>query len=325
MSLAPPLFVVGCMRSGTTVLHDMLLRYCPVAVDVDDDDFEGRTFWQRRGFNIGSPRTGTPCDAYDATAATGRATAEVRASLARRTPGDRHIISKNPHLSNKIGLLSALVPDVRIVHLVRDDLAVAASTKLHLASLHEGRNFYGLPFVHYWPADAAYPCWACIPDDSKGAGWQPLRQRLARALRGRRTPPIPHEDPAAFRRRHPDLSRYYPGDGFRRIPESWLRLNANIVRQVEAAGLGRRYFALDYADLVARTRDALGRIAAFAGIDRTAPDAVPAALDPSRQERWRTVLSSAELDCVAAAAEDRAADASLIRDRLPGSLLTSRR
>jgi sulfotransferase family protein len=323
MSIAPPVFVVGCMRSGTTVLHEMLMRYCPGAVDIDDDDFEGRTFWQRRGYSIGSPRTGTPCDAHNGTGVTRDRTDEMRAYLSRRTRDVRHVINKNPHLSNKIGLVAAVFPETRIVHLVRDDLAVAASTKLHLLSLYEGQNFYGTRFVHYWPAEGAYPCWACIPGGSMG-GWQPLRQRLGRLLRGRRTPPMPHDDPAEFRRRHPDPSRYYPGEGFRRIPESWLRLNANIIRQVEASGLERRYLAIGYADLVEHPRNVLARIAAFAGIDRTAPDQVPAALDAARGERWRTTLTKAELGCVAAAAEEIAADAALIRDRLPGPLFTSR-
>src|SRR5262245_66682575 len=108
MTIAPPVFVVGCMRSGSTVLHEMLTRYFPGAVDIDDEDFEGRTFWQRRGYNIGSPRTGTPCDAYDGTAATDDRNDEMRAYAQRRTSGDRHIVNKNPHLSNKIGLVNAV-------------------------------------------------------------------------------------------------------------------------------------------------------------------------------------------------------------------------
>jgi hypothetical protein len=311
------------MRSGTTIIHEMLSRFFPRAIDIESSDIEGRVFWQRRGFNIGSPRTGTRCDAYDRTAVTEAQMREMRAYVRRREAGDRHIVNKNPHLCNKIGLLDAVFPDARIVHLVRDQLAVAASVKLRLLAAHEGKNILGTPFVHYWPEDATWPCWFCVPDGSSGPGRDSLKRRLRRLVLGPRKPMGPHQDAAAFRRLHPDPSRYYPGAGFRRIPEYWLRVNANIVRQVQAAGIQGRYLAVTYADLVARTRDTLARIAAFAGIDRAAPDAVPASLDGSRHRKWREHLSAEEQRCVAAVTEEFAADASLIRGHLPGEVFTS--
>jgi hypothetical protein len=324
MSIAPPVFVVGCIRSGTTILHQMLKRYFPSAIDIDDVDFEGRAFWQSRGFNIGSPRTGTRCDACDGTAATDEQKSEMRAHVRERTSGNRHIVNKNPHLSNKIGLVNAVFPEARIVHIIRDDLALVASTKLRLLATYEGENFYRTPFIHYWPEGETLPCWSCVPSDPPRLGWRPLRRGLRRLVFGPQPPTLPHEDPVEFRRQHPDPTRYYPGAGFRRIPEYWLRINANIVRQVEAAGIHRQYMALNYAELVGRTRETLDRIAAFAGVEHTASDDVPSSLDSSRHEKWRQDLTEEEQNCVATVTEELAADAGLIRDCLPGPLFTRR-
>jgi hypothetical protein len=324
MSIAPPIFVVGCMRSGTTILREMLARYFPAAVDLDDSDFEGRTFWQSRGFNIGSPRTGTPCDAYDGAAVSDAQKSEMRAHVRQREGGARHIINKNPHLSNKIGLVNAVFPEARIVHLVRDDLATAASTKLRLLATYEGQNVHKAPFIHYWPDEATWPCWSCIASGPASFAEQPLALRLRRLLLKRRTPMFRHEHAVEFGRLHPDPSRYYPGAGFRRIPEYWLRVNSNIVRQVEAAVIKDRYLPLNYTDLVTRTRETLERIAAFADIDGAARGDVPLSLDGSRQEKWRRDLTDEEQACVAAVTEELAADASLIRESLPGPLFTRR-
>jgi len=324
MSVAPPLFVIGCMRSGTTVIHEMLSRYFPAAVDIETSDFEGRVFWQERGFNIGSPRTGTRCDACNGATVTDEQKREMRRHLKRREGVDRHIINKNPHLCNKIGLVNTIFPEARFVHLVRDDLAVAASTKLRFVAAYEGQNFHGVPFVHHWPNEATWPCWSCVSVGPLPAIRQPLARRLRQLIQGPRTPVSPHEDLVEFQRRHPDPSRYYPGAGFRRIPESWLRLNANIIRQVEIAGIGDRYLPLNYADLVGQTREALARIAAFAGITRTVKDAVPSSLDESRQQRWREDLTKEEQRCVVDVTDEFSVDASLIRERLPGPLFSSR-
>lgn len=57
-----PVFIIGITRSGTTILHDMIMKACPEDVDLtSDDDFECRNFWQAFGLSIGSRRTGTYC------------------------------------------------------------------------------------------------------------------------------------------------------------------------------------------------------------------------------------------------------------------------
>jgi hypothetical protein len=322
MAIAEPVFIIGCIRSGTTILHKMLSAYCPSAIDIDDVDFECRTFWQQRGYNIGSPKTGSYCDGADGSDLTESRRREILDYFARRTGANRHIVAKNPHLSNKVALLHRLFPRAKIVHIIREVLSVAASTKVHFLGVARGENYWQQPFVHYWPDTNHLPCWCTIPASNATVYREGLRLRIRRLKNGRpKVPPARHTDPNVFRREHPDPSRYYPGEGFRRIPESWLRINADIIGQVDALGLKPIYLPVNYTDLVGRTKDTLRRITEFCGIDRTDPDAVPDALDSSRQHKWRQDLSEDEQRAVVDVVAEREEDAKRIVDRLPGPLL----
>ena len=48
MGVTDPVFIIGCIRSGTTVFHRTLLRAMPDAVEFDEHDFEMRSFWRMR-------------------------------------------------------------------------------------------------------------------------------------------------------------------------------------------------------------------------------------------------------------------------------------
>ena len=322
MSGPPPVFIIGCMRSGTTVLHRMMSAFCPRAIDIDDVDFECRTFWHERGFSIGSPKTGTRCVGVRTGEVTDEQRREITGYFEERARRDRHIVTKNPHLSNKVGLINDLFPDSRIVHIVREDMSVVASTKLLFQRLYRGVNYRRMPFRAYWPDVDHLPCWYAVPDESPARS---LKQRVRRLLRATRGMPTPeHEDPADFRAEFPDDSRYYPGSGFARITESWLKINAEIVRQVDELGIGHRYYPVNYARLVESPRETLRSIASFCEIEAVDPEAVPQSLDTSRRERWRHDLSDEERTSVSEAMERFEAEARLLFDSLPGPLRSRR-
>src|SRR2546426_6356743 len=320
-----PVFLVGCIRSGTTILHTTLTAGCPSAIDLDDEDFEGRTFWQARGYRIGSPRTGTRCDAADGLDLTDERRGEIVEWCARRTTGGRHIVNKNPHLSNKIGLIHRLFPRARIVHVVREVPAVVASTKRRFEASGNGHTYWRAPFVYYWPGGVDLPCWWVIP--AEGTGPMVCREssgrRVMNLVRGSPSIPAGHEAPEAFRRRFPDGTRYFPGEGFRRLPESWLSLNANVIRQVESLAITHLYLPVNYASLVERTKETIRRIAEFSEIERVDLSAVPETLDTTRRHQWRHTLRREERDAIDQVVEVHHADAQLIRDRLPGPLFVA--
>ncbi|MCH8854510.1 MAG: hypothetical protein IID41_17935, partial [Planctomycetes bacterium] len=232
--------------------------------------------------------------------------------------------NKIPRLRHKIGLLSDVFPRSRIVHIVREDLSVVASTKIHFERNFEGVNFCRVPFRAYWPEEPELPCWYMIPAGYSRPRKEPLKRRIKNLLIRRPRVPAPrHEDPEAFKQVFPDESRYYPGDGFARIPESWLRINANIIRQIDLLGMQHRYLPINYANLVEDTLGTMERIASFCEFDLTDSEAIPKSLDRSRRNKWRRDLTHDQQRIVVAVTERLESDAELIRSHLPGPLCIS--
>ncbi len=304
---AAPLVIIGHIRSGTTVLADLLRAYCPEATSFGDTDFEDRHFWSGVGARIGSPLTGTRClaaGAADVTPAGRRLAGERLAERSR----DGHVITKNPHLSNKLGFVRELFPQARFVHLVRQDLSVIASTKRRFHDSHGGANAWESPFLYYWPADEHLPCWWSVPvtDGLQGGAGA--------------APPPDHEEPARFLAAHPDGTRYVPGDGFGRLAESWVRINAGIVGQLGRLADPHACLHVNYADLVDDPRTVLGEVARFAGVTVTDPHGVPVRLDATRSQAWRGALDLDEQATCAAVLNTLSEQVELLARTLPGPL-----
>ena len=162
--LKPPLFIVGCGRSGTTIVYELLCehpdlawfsnyaerwpafpplealsklrdigairrspsRFVPLPV-------EGHALWDRRGPQDARHRN-APLTAADVDAEHAQRMGDLVAAHVKYHPG-RRFINKNTRNSRRVLYLDAIFPDALFLHVIRDPRAVVAS----------------LLAVHWWP------------------------------------------------------------------------------------------------------------------------------------------------------------------------------
>jgi hypothetical protein len=314
-----PVFILGNIGSGTTVLHATLLQAIDGAVDIDSTDQESRPFWKRHGLECGSPLTGTNCRAPGADGAGEAQEEKIRAAFRRMQKRGHTVITKNPHFCNKVPFLHRLFPDALFLHIVRQDLSVIATMKKKFLAFDRGQTPWQVRCVHYWP-DEERPCWAVVPREQPNP-WQIFREQARRVLRkGGLTSPPAFAGWKEFRAAHPDGSRYFPGAGFHRLEEAWIKSNHNILADIQRLGLQSDYLALNYQALVEQPRSTFEHVAEFLGIDYRAGFRFDT-LRPDRQDKWRRDLSSEEVAmCVEKRQYFGAAVEQLVAE-LPGPLL----
>lgn len=281
-------------------------------IDLEDHDrFEGRLFWQQFGCSMGSPNSGTFCMHADQHDVTGKIKNEVNDYFAIRCGNGKFVVNKNPHLANKIGFVHAILPTAKFIHIIREPRAVVASTKSRFEAAYRGDNYWRIPFKHYWP-EAEYPCWYSVPAYS-GHSPQDLKsfkkrlfwfdrtsgKGMADYLRRLTKPPefpdnyLPHLDFRTFLEQFPDQSRYYPGQGFGRIPEAWVKINLNIIEQLKHVQ-PFNVLTVNYDDFCRDTKRVVSELADFADISNFELNNVPAQLDVSRKDKWKTTLTDPE-------------------------------
>lgn len=262
-----PVFIIGCGRSGTTMLFEMLKSHPQLAPTTGHPDGEDHVGWVEHGQAIIS---GIYSNA--ATGDTGHAvghacclhmnerdvTDEVRASMHRyyaedvaRGRDDLRVLNKCPHLSNKVGYVHGIFPDARIIHLIRDPVAMVASWI----------NIMGFApdLALYWPEDE-FPCWWVL--ERKG-GMQ--------------------IDSVSNR-----VSRLYPGGGLYRFADYWSAINHGILKQAEASGA--QVLTIHYERLLTEPEVALREMTDFCEIEPLA--SVPVAIDTARNSMRKELLTA---------------------------------
>jgi len=267
--LERPVFVVGTVRSGSTLLarclgEHPLIRYV---------GFELSGEWSRFG---GAPIAGVETDDPHCPAlGAEHASTGLRDALRGRfadllaeeggEPGER-FLNKNPHLSNKLPFVRALFPDAAVVVTGRDLRSTVASTKvLWTLTLTEDTGQR-----HYLPPDPA-ACWSC-------------------------SPPLPLEDL--------DPARTFPGGDVRVIADYWLRTYEAIDAELAAF---ERPVLVRHRDLVAAPREVVSRVVGELGIPARDFD-LSETIDRGRNRRWRRILTArerADLEGFIAAHRDR--------------------
>lgn len=148
--LRKPVFIVGTMRSGTTLLAELLdlsphVRHCP---------FELKDIWSRESrVPMASPKTGDHyCPSQLATDASPQQAARLAKAFTERAKQcsgkskNSVFLNKNPHLCNKLPWVQALFPDARFIWIHRHLLQVVVSLVRLFEDVRRRQEV-----VHIWP------------------------------------------------------------------------------------------------------------------------------------------------------------------------------
>lgn len=149
-----PAFIIGCGRSGTTILGTVLSRHPDVTYLNEPRDLWIRCVPAADVWSADAAARGGRL-ALDATDATIRVAWRLRRGFARavRRSGRGRLIEKLPINAFRLPFLAAAFPGARFVHLQRDGRAVASS----IARWCEAETWYGVDDYkwHLLAAEAA--------------------------------------------------------------------------------------------------------------------------------------------------------------------------
>jgi hypothetical protein len=163
--LCEPIFIVGCGRSGTTLLGKLfglhpLLKYINEPYDLWAAIDSATDFIQVYS------RGESHC-LLDGASVTTAARERFRRLLA--APRGVRTVEKSPINALRIGYLNELAPDARFVHILRDGVDVSRSIE-RMASVAR-RVVFRPPINDWWGAGEAK--WYILMQDGRAAGYYP--------------------------------------------------------------------------------------------------------------------------------------------------------
>jgi hypothetical protein len=271
-----PIFVVGTMRSGTTLLADLLGRHreiihCP---------FELKDVWSKiGGIPMASAKTKDrycyQMRAEDASLEQSRLLmGAFRKEWMKKRRGKSefaYFLNKNPHLCNKLPFVNELFPEARFLFIRRGLLQVVASLKRLLTGVYKRRGT-----LHYWPEvgpETTCRCWMAF---HKG-----------------------EQMPADI-----NMGRIFPGGDVGFFAEYWFESNLAISEFHSLIGPDRSLL-IEEEELIASRDAELAKCLAFLGVGPWPKRKVLPDLDKNRNEQWRSLLSENEINSVVRVIRDR--------------------
>lgn len=261
-----PVFIIGCGRSGTTMLFNLLKGHPRLAPTTGHPDGEDHVGWITHGKAIisgiyGNADTGDtghtvgyPCCLHMTAS---DVTDEIRDSMHRYYINDVlnnrtefRVLNKCPHLSNKVGYVHGIFPDAKFVHIIRDPVAMVASWINIMALVPD--------LMLYWP-ETRFPCFWVLGRNGELKRDDVLRRE----------------------------SRLYPGGGLYRFADYWAETNSSIVKQANECGA--KLLTVHYDKLTAEPSAILRQITDFCELKSM--ETLPIVIDRNRNAARRDLLT----------------------------------
>jgi SAM-dependent methyltransferase len=267
--LPNPVFIVGCMRSGTTLLAELLGKHQGILYS----PFELRNVWSKAGgVPMASPKTGDSLcphlTAKDVTAeqieSLSLAFQDVHSkNFADGKTRDAIFLSKNPHLCNKLAFVERLFKEPRYIWIYRNLVDVVLSLKGLFTSVYELHKTY-----HYWP-EKEYSdevrCWNCFHGNVLPIGV--------------------------------NKSRCFPGGDITYLAEYWVENNSAVGRFFSTIPLTRKFIVRE-EDLLVDAVHALKQCFSFLHLSPDVHAFDISHIDRDRNGRWKSALTKEERSAI---------------------------
>ncbi len=158
-----PVFIVGCGRSGTTLLGELIARHPRVKFICEPYDLWAAVHPATDFLQI--YRHGEHHCMLDSRAVT----RETRIRFQRVMSPRRGftLVEKSPVNALRLGFLDAIAPSARFVHIVRDGVEVAQSIERKASGAR--RMAFGPPLNNWWGISGAK--WTALVRDGREAGY----------------------------------------------------------------------------------------------------------------------------------------------------------
>jgi hypothetical protein len=260
-----PVFIVGCGRSGTTLLFNIFKKHPHLTGTTGYPDGEDQVGWIEHGNCLISGLGSSPTingghtgfhyclhmDEQDVTPEIVENMTSYYHDDVLSGNGSKSVLNKNPHLSNKLRYVRGIFPDAQFVHIVRDCLPVVSSW-IEMMD-------HAQPYQLFYLPKTEYPCFWVLPAPEKGA-------------RG-----------AIFRKE----DRIYPGGGEAMLIDYWSKVNRNIPIQLWDSP--EQLLTIKYEDLITNSLETINRVCEFCEIPGFSE--VPVEINPTCNEKYREKLT----------------------------------